>query len=465
MKRLFSAALAAPYGALVLLGMLAGCSPPEPAELERAAASALEAGRADAAALDRAIHSARRALELDSTRTTAAHLLAQAYQKAGRYEDAAEVYRGLVEKDDLAAYRGLGACLAAQGRYNGALRAYQDAILRGEQTPAVYTGLGHAYQALGHRPENLRAAQAAYRAALARGQAAPTADLLYHMARVAVRLEKPEEALALYTEALTRDPEDGGVRVELAAFLAQTGQRQRAGGVLAEGLERRPSDADLRYELGRLLWGDGDAEGALGQFRLALEADPALVLAHRYMGLIYSGQGQYDRALESFAAVEAQRPDDAELQVSVGIVLAQRGDLDGAETRFLRALDRGDTAGDAALKLGGLYVHRNDPSAAARTFRRGLEENPRHAELHAALGDALRRLGSVGSAIEAGEEAVRLEPERALWHFYLALGYERLDPQAARRVWEHYITLAAVDPGEGQRLQQARQRLAALPDR
>ena len=459
--------LGAALAACLLWHALAGCGPDDPAAWEERAAEALEAGRSDAEALDRAIHGARRALELDSTRVAAAHLLARAYRGAGRYEDAAGVYRGLVERRpmDPAAYVGLGACLAAQGRYNGALRAYQDAVFRGEQTPEVYTGLGHAYQALGHRRENLLAAQASYRASLARGQAAPTADLLYHMARVAARLENNEEALAFYTEALTRDPDDRGVRVELAAFMVQTGQRRRAGGVLAEGLERDPAAADLRYELGRLLWGDGDAEGALEQFRLALEADPSLVLAHRYAGLIHSGRGEYEKALESFAAVEAQRPDDAPLQVSIGIVLAQRGDLDGAEARFLRALESGATAGDAALKLGGLYVHRNDPAAAARIFRRGLEEKADHAELHASLGDALRRLGSVGSAIEAGEEAVRLEPERALWHFYLALGYERLDPQAARRVWERYIALAGADPAEAQRLPQARQRLAALPER
>ena len=60
---------------------------------------------------------------------------------------------------------------------------------------------------------------------------------------------------------------------------------------------------------------------------------------------------------------------------------------------------------------------------------------------------------------------MRLEPERALWHFYLALGYERLDPQAARRAWKSYIALAVADPGEAQRLPLARQRLAALPER
>jgi tetratricopeptide (TPR) repeat protein len=467
MRRPLLASLAVFLTGLLILNFYA-CQPQDAKGWEKQALAALADPQLDAAALDQVVYSAGRALELDSTRVEAAYALAQGHRKRGEYEAAAQVYRHLVEAHPEAAeaYAGLGLCLAAQGRYNGALRAYQDALRLGLEESAVYMGLGHAYQALGHRRENLVAAEASYRAALGRATA-PTADVLYHLARVAARLEKTEESVALYTEALARAPQDSGVRAELAALHVQSGQRQRAGGVLAAGLALRPDAAELRYELGRLLWGDKDADGALEQFRLALAADPSLGTAHRYMGLIYSAKGQYPQALDSFRALEAQRTNDAGLLVNIGIVLAQQGNLKGAEGHFRRALELGDTGGDAALKLGGLYIHRNDPSAALKVFGRGLESNPLHAELHASLGDAYRRLGAVGSAIAAGEEAVRLEPRRALWNFHLALSYERLDPEAARRSWGRYIELAQTElelgvTAETDRLRQARRRLAEL---
>ena len=64
--------------------------------------------------------------------------------------------------------------------------------------------------------------------------------------------------------------------------------------------------------------------------------------------------------------------------------------------------------------------------------------------------------------MQAGEEAVRLEPERALWRFHLASTYERLDLDQARAEWHAYVSLAKDDAREAQRLAHARSRLQTL---
>ena len=123
------------------------------------------------------------------------------------------------------------------------------------------------------------------------------------------------------------------------------------------------------------------------------------------------------------------------------------------------AIDLGGAEGDAALKLGGLYVHQRRLRTAVQVFKDGTAAHPHHAELFASLGDAYRQLGLLGAAVQAGEEAVRLEPERALWRFHLASTYEKLDPDRARAEWCAYASLAEGDEGEAQRLAYAKLRI------
>ncbi|MBT4496455.1 MAG: tetratricopeptide repeat protein [Gemmatimonadetes bacterium] len=413
--------------------------------------------------LARAEYCEAQALVQDSTLTAAAYTLAALYRARGSFAEATKVYRQLLEQNSEQgrAYIGLGLSLASQGRYNGAMRAYQDAIRRGERSTQVYTLLGHVYQALGHRRENLLSAEASYRAALESDPDQP--EVLFQLARVLVRLERPQEAMGLSQQALRLAPEDIGIRVEQSALWKKLGQRQSARGVLAQGLTLETDEvAVLHLELGRLLWEEGANDRALDQFQRALARDASLGYAYRYMGSIYSRRGQLDKALEVYLRLEERWPDDAAVKVSIGILYSQQGDMAAAEKMFKEALALGGSGGDAAVKLGGLYVHQRRYAEGIKAYKSGLERFPNNGELHASLGDVSRHLGMLSAALDAGREAVRLEPEKALWHFHLAATYERLDPEMARKTWERYIELAAGEKMEAQRLTMARNRLRAL---
>lgn len=448
---------------IALLSFLSGCGE-QSAEEWHKEAQTLVGGKVlrelDAQVLARAEYAEAQALVLDSTLVDAALGLAQLYEARGAYEEAAVLYRRLIEQnaDMGSAYAGLGFALAAQGRYSGAMRAYQDALRRGERSAILYTRLGHVYQALGHVQEHLLSARASYRAAL---QLDPEeVDAHAQLARVEVRLGNREEALTLYGRALELEEGDGEVRIELASLYREMGQAQIGRGILATGLAtgvasdqtRAPDSPLLHQEMGRFLWEDGDAQRALEHFAKALQDDESLALARRYMALIYSAQGDYNKALAAYGELAQLQPQDASLRVSIGIVHSQLGDLAAAEKAFKEAMVLGGADGDAALKLGGLYMHQRRLRAAVKVFKEAVELHAKNAELHAALGDVYRQLGVLRAAIAAGERAVALEPERALWRYHLATTYERAYPQKARAEWRRYVELAAGDAREAQRL-------------
>jgi tetratricopeptide (TPR) repeat protein len=140
------------YG-VALLVVASGCGEKSAAEWH-AKAQMLVADNVlrqlDVQVLAQAEYAEEQALALDSTLVEAALTLAALYETRGAYEDAAVLYRYLIEQNaELgSAYAGLGFALAAQGRYSGAMRAYQDALRRGERSALLYTRLGHVYQAL-----------------------------------------------------------------------------------------------------------------------------------------------------------------------------------------------------------------------------------------------------------------------------------------------------------------------------
>ncbi|MSR81906.1 MAG: tetratricopeptide repeat protein [Candidatus Latescibacteria bacterium] len=414
------------------------------------------------AELAQATYCEEQSLALDSTRAETYLSLARLYRARGAYEDETRLWRALLaQHPDLSeAYAGLGASMAAQGRYNAASRAFQDAIRREYRTAAVYLQLGNVYQALGHVQNNLRSAEAAYQAALELSPNQP--DVLLQLARIEVALKRPEDALRLYRQALELSPQDDGIRIELAALYKSGGATDMARQLLADGLAARPDDAVLSFELGRLWWELGDLARAQVQLQQARAQDSTLVEVYRYQGLIHSSQGRQDQALEAFRKLEAVRPREAAVKVNIGIVYSQQGDLTQAEQAFRAAVQLGGDKGDAALKLGGLYMHQVRLQEAVQIFKQAEEQYPANAEVHASLGEVYRQMGVLGGALDESLWAVELQPEKALWLYHLAAIYEQVDPAQARQVWARYLELAAPDLPEAQRLATGRQRLIQL---
>ena len=357
--------------------LLAGCAEPDAPTAYRQAQE-LIGGRSlrslSQTELAQAERLAAQARVLDPELHEATFTLAALYVARGAYEDATVLYRSLVEArpDDGRAYSELGLSLAAQGRYSGALRAYQDAVRQGEKSALIYARLGNAYQALGHLQENLHSARAAYRASL---QLVPEqAEVRYQLARVEARLGQGwGSADADGTGArwcARRRWNPGRPRRAIQRGGATGNGPRRAGrGVWphAMGEVKKPScTTNWGGCCGRkgMVWGHG------AQFERARVADPDLYPVYRYLGLIHSAEGRLDSALAAFAELADRQPGDAVAQVSIGIVHSRMGALDAAEEAFKAAVALGGAEGDAALKLGGLYVHQRRLRRRAGVQRR-----------------------------------------------------------------------------------------------
>jgi Flp pilus assembly protein TadD len=128
-------------------------------------------------------------------------------------------------------------------------------------------------------------------------------------------------------------------------------------------------------------------------------------------------QGQVDEALASFREAIRCRPGMAEGHRSLGQILQQRRDAAGAAAAFAEAdrLTQQKADAQAAVLAVGVGKQRSkdgDLPGAIERFRAALVLDPRNAEAHFRLAEALRRRGALSESRDHLAEARRLAPFR-----------------------------------------------------
>lgn len=197
------------------------------------------------------------------------------------------------------------------------------------------------------------------------------------------QLKSLERAIALFSQALERDP-----RYALAhAGLAQAFWRRYR-------IEREPSLARLAEEhahrsleiddlpagpwttIGLIRSGTGRAEEALADFAKALERDPRSPDAHRERGLALERLGRDDEAEATYRRAIELRPDLWSNHNYLGAFLYERGRYPQAEAAFRRALDLAPGNARVLGNLGGVAHAQGRLEEAERIYRESLAENP-----------------------------------------------------------------------------------------
>jgi tetratricopeptide (TPR) repeat protein len=235
--------------------------PREAREIERAWHQVL-AG--DAAGAEKRL---RKVLAESSGLIPAEIALAYARLRAGAHADAVRGFASVLERkpDDVSALVGSGAALARAGKPEAALAAYARAA-----------ALDPANEAIRRRRADLRL---------------QVTDSRVSAARAAVEAGAAERAVEQYQLVLQAAPELSGVRLELAAVLADRGDVEAAIAVL----EADPAaERQVLLRLAELVFQRGEHERALEVYRRILETDPrdeeALAAARRVRDTIEAQQ-------------------------------------------------------------------------------------------------------------------------------------------------------------------------------
>jgi tetratricopeptide (TPR) repeat protein len=219
-----------------------------------------------------------------------------------------------------------------------------------------------------------------------------SSDMLVAQSQLLLQMQRPAEAMQLFTDALAENPDDPtlhAAHVQMYVILAQdAGERgalEEAESLLDEGLERYPGNTSLRYS----------------------------------QALLYEDQNRMRRALDVLESLADENPDDAAILNAYGYLLTDQFDRhEEARTYIQKALAMSpdsaaiiDSMGWVLYKLG---EHRQALSYLERAYR--LEQDPEIAshliDVHWALGEQDRARELLRTALEQNPDSRHLRELR-----------------------------------------------------
>ena len=179
-------------------------------------------------------------------------------------------------------------------------------------------------------------------------------------------------------------------------------------------------------------------------FPLGAKSVSAEANVHYNIGNLLSDRGRYEEAIASFDRSLAQWPGNAYAWINRGNCFDRLGRADEALASYQRA-EEAHRGLWKAYKAQGIILHREKRyEEAAAVFRRGLKTDGE--EAYYLLGVDLKNLDRLDEAIQAFEQAVRINPSYARAHTRLGEIYAgHGDTDLAR---EHFRRAIASDPGD-----------------
>ena len=186
------------------------------------------------------------------------------------------------------AYYDLGTSWAVQGKFDEAIKAFENALRLHPDFALAHSNLGASFRAQGR-----------------------LAEALHHL-HEAVRL-KPDHAEAHYS---------------LGTVHFDQGHSQEAIAAFREAVRLKPSFAEAHNSLGVALAGQGSLVDAQGAFREALRLNPNYPEAHNSLGVSHYVQGHLDEALIHFCEALGLNPNHADAHNNRSLIWLLKGDFE-----------------------------------------------------------------------------------------------------------------------------------------
>jgi tetratricopeptide (TPR) repeat protein len=369
----------------------------------------------------------------------------------------------------------LGAVLLERGRFDDALREFEEAAQLEPQRADAQMFRGFAYQAAGRPSDATRAFRAAwqidpmdpiaaYLVARAGAGDGRSTDL-----QQAVRVLSAFQRERLVQDAQRRAPfttvslleESAGNDPEFPPALYADGFASIRAGRYEEALVRLraavaadPMNADVAlnaqpYVQGILALRGGRPDAAIRELQAAVEMNPGSSSAHRALGTAFRLDQQYSASIDQFGEAIRLRPTDERSRLALAEVLVESGQRDRVEQTLRDAIQAIPGSGTARWKLGQifqtlsreedslpafeeaasfptlagedriqavigtLYLRKTDFDRAIVAFKRRLEGDLNSSVAHRELGDAYRQQGRQDEAVLEYLAALLIDPADA----------------------------------------------------
>lgn len=225
----------------------------------------------------------------------------------------------------------------------------------------------------------------------------PTVDETLRRAMSAIQSDRPDEALRLAQEILSKNPSQPNALHLYGYALLMLERAGEAIGPLEKAF-RSLRDPAIETQLAIALRKAGRTEDALNRLARAVKRKPPFPAAvHEYGYLLYSLQ-QTEEAIEVLKNGMAAAPWMPDLPILLGWIFHARNDAAQSKAAFASALGIMPNHPDALYGMGLVYMDVGEFAPASEYFQRALLSNPSDQQSRLYLGACLLELGQAGAA-------------------------------------------------------------------
>lgn len=308
---------------------------------------------------DKAVTVLVRMVRNEPERSDAVALLAEAFERVGKPEEAAKVLEEAAAAGSPELYGALGELHENQQRWDKAIEAYEKAVVANPKSLELKTRLGVA---LLSSDDPAKAGRAVELLSAVRQENKSNPRVLYLLAeaqRAAGDLDKAETTAR---ELLASSPTAIGGAYVLARVLSEKEEYAKLVEAVEPWLAARPKGRGGEAELSALLGQLGLAYEETGQFDKAIAtletaraANPANVVLDLYLIRARTSARRFDAAYETAKRVMAAHPEDPRPVRLYAEALRQGGRVDEAVGILRKALGERPTDLTAYLSLAEIY--------------------------------------------------------------------------------------------------------------
>jgi tetratricopeptide (TPR) repeat protein len=145
-------------------------------------------------------------------------------------------------------------------------------------------------------------------------------------------------AIRSFKKVLELEPDNAGALLNLGNCYDREGKAQEASALFLKAATVRPDFADAWFNLGNAYLGSGDSKKAVDAYKRAIRLQREFPSALKNLGVAFEQSGDYDDALDCYTKALQLNKADSGLYVNLGNVAVKKKDFDQANQWYSRAV-------------------------------------------------------------------------------------------------------------------------------
>jgi tetratricopeptide (TPR) repeat protein len=259
-----------------------------------------------------------------------------------------------------------------------------------------------------------------------------------------------DTSIELYSQAAQLEPNNIGVQFEYVRNLVYgsyegrgfTFRAERALDVAEAAVEQAPTDARAQAAYALALIANDRGEEAATAALTAVELAPDWAEAHAYLALAYIEQNRWRAAQDEAQVAVNLNGMSVDARRSLALSLAFTGEFNIAISQYEQAIQAHPKLDVLFFELALYYTGQENYDAAIQAYQRVLVNDPRNVKAYTRMCETFFRERDDGSAQEACEQAVELDPTYPDAHKQLGMvRYTRRNYEGAIESFQTCVTL------------------------